>query len=282
MKKSMLECSALRNAVFSVALMVWITPVMAEDLAFRLYQDSGMQTQLQSIPATFDQEFQQYAKDIPEKILKDVVQMGKDSFDEPTMRKIIVARLNEKLTQDQLKKVLDWHSSKIGKKVTQLENAAATPEGQQKLMAYAEQLATKQPDAAYVAQIQQLAVASKAIDLVVEIAANMQFSMGVGLAMATADGESVNLDAIAAEIEAAKPQLQQQMSQYILVSMLYTYQDLSEQELSRYIEFVSSPLGASFYAALFSGVDEAFIKVGKKYGKALGEYFEQDAKQSNT
>jgi hypothetical protein len=282
MKKSLIQCSVLQRVIFSLTLSVVVMPVMAEDLALRLYQESGMQIQLQSIPESFDQGFQQFAKDIPEQVLKDMIQIGKDSFDEPAMRKIIIAHLKQKLTQDELKKLLDWYSTKTGKKVTELENAVSTPEGQKKLTIYAEQLANSQPDEAYIGQIQQLAVASKAVDLAVELAANMQFTMGAGIAMATANGESVNLNAIAAEIENAKPQLQQQISQYVLVSMLFTYRDLPSQELKSYIKFVSSPLGTSYYAALFGGVNEAFGMMGKKYGKALVEYFEQAAKQSKT
>ena len=282
MKKSMFQCSVIRNAMLSLIFVTLANPVMAEDLAYKLYQESGMQSQLQSMSSAFDQGFKHYADAIPEKTLNDMIKMGQETFHEPTMGKIITAHLREKMSDDQIKKVLDWQSTDIAKKINKLEGAAATEEGQQKLMAYARQLATKQPEKAYVAQIQKLAVASKSIDLAVEIAANMQYSMGAGMAMATANGNAVNLDAIAAEIEKAKPKLQQQLSQYILVSMLYTYQGLSEQELNSYIDFVSSPLGSSFYTAMYSGMDEAFGKVGEKYGKALGVYFKQDAKPSKS
>ena len=282
MKKSMFQSSIRRIATLSLIFFAVANPVMAEDLAYRLYQESGMQSQLQSMSSAFDQGFKHYANAIPEKTLNDMIKMGKETFHEPTMGKIITAQLKEQLSDSQIKKVLDWQSTDIAKKINQLESAAATQEGQQKLMEYAKQLANKQPEQAYVAKIQQLAVASKSIDLAVEIAANMQYSMGAGMAMATANGNAVDLDAIAAEIEKAKPKLQQQLSQYILVSMLFTYQGLSEQELNSYIEFVSSPLGSSFYTAMYSGMDEAFGKVGKQYGKALGEYFKQGDKPSKS
>jgi hypothetical protein len=265
-----------------IVLSILAAPVMAEDLAIRLYKESGMQSQLKSMSGAFDQGFNRVAPEMPKETLNDLIQMGKDSFNEPTMAKIIVAHLNDKMTDDEMQKVLDWQSSKTAKKITRLENEAATPDGQQKLMAYAQQLATKQPSKSYIAQIQQLAVASKSVDLAVEIASNMQYSMGAGMAMANADGKPVDLDALAAQINKAKPQLQQQIAQYIMVSMLYTYQDLSEQELKDYIAFVSSPVGNSFYAAMFGGIDKAFVKVGQHYGKALGEYFDQQARQSKS
>lgn len=277
MEKAVLRHSALRDAVFSLVIFAIATPAAAQDLAYRLYKESGMQTQLQSMSAAFDQGFTQYAQAIPEKTLKDMIKIGKESFDEPAMGKIIVAHLSAKLSKNQLQKALEWQSTKTARKITQLENAASTPEGQLKVMAYAQQLETKQPDPAYIERIQQLAIASKSVDLSVEIAANIQISMGAGMAMAK--GESVNLTAIAAEIENAKPQMHDQMAKYVLVSMLYTYQDLSKKELDNYIEFVRSPAGTSFYTAIYSGLNEAFIKVGKNYGRALGQYFEQDAKQ---
>jgi hypothetical protein len=280
--KAKFEYSVLRHAVLSLLLVMAAAPAMAEDLATRLYKVSGMQSQLESMSAAFDRGFGRFADKVPEKTLNDLIKIGKDTFHEPTMGKIIVAHLAKNMTDDQMKKVLDWHTTKIAQKITQLENAAATPEGQKKLMAYAQQLSTNQPEQAYIVQIQKLAIASKSVDLAVEIASNMQFSMGAGMAMATSGDKAVDLDKLAAQVKKAKPQLQQQLSQYILISMLYTYRDLPEQELNRYIEFVSSPAGSKFYTAMFGGIDEAFVEVGKRYGKALGEYFEQDAKQSES
>ncbi|MGD8569648.1 MAG: DUF2059 domain-containing protein [Gammaproteobacteria bacterium] len=280
--KPKLKYTVLRHTASVLFLIVVATPVMADDLATRIYKVSGMQSQLESMSAAFDQGFGQFANNVPQKTLDDLIKIGKDAFHEPAMGKIIVAHLAENMTDDQMKKVLDWHTTKIAKKITQLENEAATPEGQKKLLAYAQQLSTQQPEQTYIAQIQKLAIASKSIDLAVEIASNMQFSMGAGMAMATSGDKAVDLDAIAAQIEKAKPQLQQQLSQYIFITMLYTYKDLSKQELTRYIEFANSPTGSKFYTAMFGGIDKAFVKVGKQYGKALGEYFEQDAKQSES
>lgn len=282
MKKTKLQYLVLQHTVVFLVLWVAAAPVMAEDLATRLYQISGMQSQLESMSGAFDQGFGRFADKVPEKTLNDLIKIGKDTFHEPTMGKIIVAHISKNMTDDQMKKVLDWHTTKIAKKITQLENAAATPEGQKSMVAYAQQLSKNQPEQAYIAQIQQLAVASKSVDLAVEIASNMQFSMGAGMAMATSGDKAVDLDKLAAQVEKAKPGLQQQLSQYILISMLYTYKDLSEQELNRYIEFASSPAGSKFYTAMFGGIDKAFTEVGRRYGKALGEYFKQDAKQSES
>ena len=273
----------MRHSAFIALFFFAVTQsVSAEDLAYRLYKESGLQIQLQSIPGAFDQGLNQYGANIPQKQRNDIIEIGKESFHEPSMAKVITSHLGKKLNKDELKKLLDWHATDLAKKITQIENDTATPEGQQKLMAYMQSLSTTPPSESYVKQIQQLTMAVKAVDVATELAANMQFSMGAALALASAKGEQVNLQLISDEVEKSKPQLQQQLAQIIMVSMLYTYQNLTEQELKAYIDFVSGPLGSKFYDAVYAGLDEAFIRVGKEYGKALAKYFEQDAKQSNT
>lgn len=246
-------------------------------LVRELYVKSGMEKQLRELPLVIEATLEREAmedddiKKLPSNVRSAIQTSAKKAFSAESMQKIILPELREKLTGGDIRKVLEWLDSPLGKKCTQLEEAASTPEAVAEMDQYAQQVSKKPPSAERLYVLRQLDSATKVTESAVEMAINTQIAVTVAI-MATLPRENQrSFDDIVKEIEKHRSEVEAQVRSETLLSLLYTYRSLTEAEIQRYTQFSASPAGEKFNTVSIAAFKKAFLESSIRWGKAIGE-----------
>ena len=111
-----------------------------------LYVESGMEKQVEELPPVIQSLFDRsvpgddQARKLPKEILSAMRTSVPEAYAPEKLKKTILAELTGKLTDQDIKDTLQWLDSPIGKKCTQLEEEASTPEALAAMQEYAARL----------------------------------------------------------------------------------------------------------------------------------------------
>ena len=135
------------------------------------------------IQALFDQSVPEddQARKLPKEILSAMRASVPEAFAPERLKETILAELTGKLTAQDIKDTLQWLDSPIGKKCTQLEEAASTPEAQAEMQQYAARLHNSPPTAERLKVLRELDSAAKVTGNAVEMAIQTQVAVTMAL-----------------------------------------------------------------------------------------------------
>jgi hypothetical protein len=84
------------------------------------------------------------------------------------------------------------------------------------------------------------------------------------------------------ELEASRPGIEKAMQEQTWVSLLYTYRPLSDAEIRAYIGFADSPVGRKYHRVTIEAFQEAMVRCGAEFGRAMARVFENRGRKSET
>jgi hypothetical protein len=176
------------------------------------------------------------------------------------------------LTPDDTKQVLAWLSTKLGTRITQLEETAnADPVKAQERLAGGSKFVDALPPPRKT-RIERFERAVEAVqtNLNVIVDTNIGIARGIALAM-PGDAPAIDIDAVVAQIESQRPMLENTLRPQVIASLAMTYQPLSDADLDAYIEFLESPVGRKYVTgsslALEKALSDAALELGRQMAK---------------
>ncbi len=252
----------------------------------KLYLKSGMADLVDQVPAGiqsgFAQAFEQDATSSlspqQRKIIHARIPMA---YTPDEMRPVIVDVLAAKLTAADVEAVLEWLDSPLGRKCTALESASAAPEAMAAMQAYANELQASPPPPERVALLGELAQAVKAAENAVEVVMNTQLAVAAGMSAMLPEEQRQPLEVIRNRLEQFRPQITAAMQNQTAIAFLYTYRELNEDEIQRYIRFAQSDVGERYHAAASEGIQQALTAGSLKLGVMISEIIQATEKQSD-
>ena len=169
----------------------------------------------------------------------------------------LVARyLQEHFDNGQLKQIIAYYKTEIGKKVTQAGIDALSPNAQSELLAFMSTLQATPPT-------------QKRIQTIKSVIDELQLTKTtedlLGELMVYFNAKSATPNKLSAQnIMQFKLMMRQTLKQQLFVSTLFTYRDISNQELQKVINFYHTPAGKSemkiFSDALLLMLKSGFTK----------------------
>ncbi len=253
-----------------------------------LYLKSGMQKQVEQVPLIIRASFDQVAagddqiQKLPANLVSSMKRLAPEAFNPKSLKNIVLAELKAKLMDSEVKEVLKWLDSPIGIKITRLEEAASTPEAFNEMQQYVSQLQKAPPSPQRLEILRNLDSAVKGNENAVDIAINTQIAITLAI-MATFPLEQQRpLDDVAREMEKNRPAIEAEVRAQGFISMLYAYRSLTEEEIKRYTNFLTSPAGSKYQSVATAAFKKAFLEGSVKWGKAIGQAIKQMQGQSET
>jgi len=161
-----------------------------------------------------------------------------------TIERQLVADLDAGLSDQQLQAVYDWYQTPVAQKISEAEVAASAPAAWAEVRRQAQALNEQHRGTPRARLFSRFDSASRATESVVDTAIAVQ--LGLGSALAALSQDSVRHESLRDQLEAQRPALRAMVEQQVYDSYLYTYQDLSLQELQLYLEFLESGAGQEF------------------------------------
>jgi len=127
--------------------------------------------------------------------------------------------------------------------MTMVESAAATPEQQQALQAYAATLEQQPPAPERVELMKQLIISSGGLDTVVDVQMAFVEAMGRAMNPLLPAARRLSEEQIIQKLDETRPEVEDGMKSYVMVSALYVYRSVNEQDLSDYLALYESDTG---------------------------------------
>lgn len=282
----------LKTMLWAIVFFVLSSAAIAQDnketLINTLYGKSGMEKQIEQLPMLMQVGFDQAVavddrlKTIPRNVIGEMRMSIQTAFAPENIKKAILGECREKLSHDDLKKVLGWLESPIGRQFTQLEEAASTPEKYIEMQRFASQLKESPPEPERLKLLQQLDSAVKATETNVEVAINTQLAIAIAIAASLPKEQQPTYDNLVAAIEQTRPQIQDAIRIQTLVFALFTYVSVTYAELGQYIEFASSQAGTNYHNATISGFKKAMLEGAYRWGESIADIIKHSAGKAET
>ncbi|WP_444917268.1 DUF2059 domain-containing protein [Microbulbifer sp. JMSA003] len=238
---------------------------------------SGFTKQVEGFPelvkSGFTEGVQQGAP-IPQDKLQKILESADNTILPSIIMDEVRSSLSTSLTDKDVEVLLAWYESDIGKKITKAEEEGSSEEAFQNLMANAQQLMADTKRVEMATRIDQLVGAT-------DMAMEMQISTGIAVYSAVmavmAPGQEINLDAYKAQMEAMKPQMRQNVEQFVTLSFVQTYQGFDDASLAKYEEFLSQPEAKKFNSSSMAGLNKALTQVIGRWSGDMASILKNEA-----
>ena len=260
--------AAIRAIFVFVLVIAAAMPASAQTLA-DINKLSGLDVALGAVNKSFAETIDQIPGEKPEQFIDAWKAASADAFAGPKMLAAIEARMEGKLSAEQLAELYKFYSSDFGRKMSAVEVAAV---GQD------EEIATQ--GAELFAQLPQkdperLALYQQIIDGLDSYTVGESISLNVGYGvisgmMAAAKQPATN-DQIKAILDQGRADMRQEIEEQINFSTAWTYRDVSLDDLKTYAAFLETPAAKAYYGGMITAMDAAFAEEAKEFGNKLFE-----------
>lgn len=265
--------NAIKTLFIGMLLIAGSTSMAADSriepqLVRTLLQKSGMEKQItQMLPIMrmgMDQARErqpQLSQEQHEALIRSL-----SAFDASELLPVVQKRIETSLTNADAKAALAWLDSPLATKITAMEEAASTPEA----LADMQKAIANQPDNSIrVAKLKRLDQATKVTELSADMMMNAQIAVLTAMTAGLPPAQRPSVKDIKKQMDAHRAQIRTPLAEQTLASFLYTYRDLTDAEIDRYIAFAESRSGRKYHAALIGGMNDAMLQASTKMGAAL-------------
>lgn len=203
-------------------------------------------------------------------LVEQVARAGSEAFAPDRLRASALQPIQQGLQADKLPALKRWYDSAAGRKVTQLEEAAAKNSAASQ-KAYIEEGVTiyeKQKESRK-KLLDDLVFATNAPNAMVNATFALALAVTEGVGRAKPQQIGPSAADVKAMLDAQRPQLLQAFRSMSTASFAKTYATLNDAELKRYVDFLKTPAGQHFYTLTLSGLNAALADAGREFGARL-------------
>jgi len=224
----------------------------------RLMEESGLNAQIAEIPVALDDAQKKMG------LKKEIYDAAKGSFNAVKMTRGVKEKIEKSLSADEVKAVLEWLDSPTGKKITEMEKAASSVKSMEEIKPFAAELEKGGPR---VELVKRLNSAILGTDVALDMARNITVSMTASLNPSKDLDMKMIQEQIRNSISAMKPMIEQQ----VLSTILYTYRNLSDKELTRYIGFAETKDARHYHQVACSAINDEMTAASSSIGESIGK-----------
>lgn len=253
-----------------------------------LMDRSGVKHFLESLPLQVGEGLMAAIAEDPEgtALLADSVEALRESantvFAPEHLTPIIKQVLGHRINADQVSEIIEWLDSPLGAKLTELENAAASPEFPQQLEAYLATLPNNPPTTERLELLRELDQAANITESGIEVVLHMQLALVVAVVETLPEQQRPSVSELLQQLESERPSIEQMLKQISLYSLLYTYRDIGDADLRRYIQFLNSRTGKVYQSSVIEGLDLALIQAVRRWGNDVGKILQAATQRKST
>lgn len=197
------------------------------------------------------------------------------SFRAEDIERRIVTELDKNLSGAQLAAVRDWYETPVARKISEAEIEASAPDRWQEVRAQASALNKKYEGTERARLFDRFDRASRATESAVDTSIAVQ--LGMATAMAALSKDSVHYEQIRKRIEGQRSMLRGVMEQQVYDSYLYTYRNISNQELDLYLDFLESDAGSAFSRVVTTSIQQAITEPVESIGKQMARFINPES-----
>ncbi len=177
--------------------------------------------------------------------------------------------LSERLPDAVLDDVNRWLMSPLGARITRMEVAASQVSAIPDMETQAPALVKRFKGSAREKQFEVFDRVTQSTAVAVDTAMAVQLAMSVAMLTNAGQKPEVAYEQVSEHIEANRFMLRGMITQQIFLSYLYTYRELTDEELHSYLEFARTDSGQKYLHAMHQAMKEAMIKPARTLGQEM-------------
>lgn len=192
-----------------------------------------------------------------------------ESYEPDVFLAAVEGALKQGVPEKSIKEILAWYRSPVGKKVKAAELEALRKNPDEAEAQLAEQLEKSPPKKSRVELIKKIDSVAGATDLSVESLVGTVNALALAMNPALPDEKKVKprqLNKVALNIRTSS---RKRIEQQTLLSFLYTYRSLTDDDLRAYLKHLKSPAARRFSSALKKALKRSITASATKVGKAV-------------
>jgi hypothetical protein len=201
------------------------------------------------------------------------------SFSPDRMRAAVAKEITSGLTAAEETQVLAWLSADLGARFTRIEEKTGEPAEAARIEKGAEQFYRRVgPERRKLCE--RMSAALEAGETNATLFINVTTAVLYGIAISEPSGDEAIVATVRKKLEAQRPEMVAEMSKHATWSFAFTYQDVGDDDLEAYVNFLETPAARHFNKLSFKGITEGFQHGALDLGRALGKEAGKDAAKS--
>ncbi|HMK44349.1 MAG TPA: hypothetical protein VK445_09450, partial [Dissulfurispiraceae bacterium] len=262
--------------LFTVLILLSAGSIFAADskpdqqLVRTLMQKSGLSRQIELIPEVIREGIieanEESDRELDQEDLDALLKKTREAFDAKILIDTVERHLQEHMSVTDIRSVMKWINSPLGRKVSKLEAEASTAAAFREIKKLLEQGVKRTRRTALLAKLDK---AVKATDVGVSIAINLQVAFILAATAEMPEEQRPAMEEITKEVKEGKEQLRLAMERETMAGFIYTYRSLTDTEIKRYIAFAESEAGMKYHAVSAEGLNTALTQAGFALGNKM-------------
>jgi hypothetical protein len=173
--------------------------------------------------------------------------------------------------EDSLKNIIKLYNDPLMLEMSKLEEEANLPSKQKEKQDFFAGFTNNPPSKDKIQSLLRLNSAINASEMTVKLLENMILAMAKGANQAQLKDKQISDEEILKNLKNGLPEnFSQQILNHLVAAWLFTYKDVNDENLNKYIQTWESPSGKYFSKSTLEALDYMFSKMGEEVGKSLG------------
>lgn len=240
---------------FRIALLVaLVTPSLAQSnelekrgIAQKVAESSGMALMIESIPEQIQaQHVQRKIVSKNPEVEELVTRILVESFRVTEAKKALYDSLARNASIEELKAIVLWLDSPLGKRISLAEINAAQPTAQADFMKYMAEMQANPPPQSRIALFQHLEKSSNQTESMLKVVELIMRGIFSSLNEALPDNKKTPAELFEKEISDMRTQARQLVWQQVILMNHFTYRELTDAQIKRYADFLESDAGRKY------------------------------------
>ncbi len=241
-------------------------------LAKRVVNHSGLTEMIHQFPALLKEGVQQGAAQsggANQKMVMQISQIIDQAFGINESIEIIRSDLSSQLTENELTAVLEWLESPLGKKITRMEVAAMSSDAFREMESQLPGLQKKYRGSEREKLFQSFDKSTNATEASIETAIAVQLTLASAMAASSSSPQMPSYEYLKKSIEDNRFMMRGVIGQQVFANYLYTYQNLTDEELKAYVDFTASPAGNHYSRVVNESIKSVLLKPSEIIGSKI-------------
>jgi Uncharacterized protein conserved in bacteria (DUF2059) len=244
----------------------------AAQLAQRLVERSGLAVQLQSVPKSFQDQMAAMRGQAPDELVLALSEAGREAYKPEAMAQEIAKALAETLKPDEMRPVLAWLETGVGRRVTVAEERSSAMD-EASLQRYMEELKAKPPGEQRRKLIEEVLEVTSGLEFGARLLEGMALGVAIGMDSTQPVQKRAGIALLRKQIEKVMPKelVKAQLRVAMPAMLLYTYREVSDADLAAYVEFLRSADGKRANDAITEAFTQAMVAASVRLGQFVDQ-----------
>lgn len=243
-----------------------------DELADKVVNRSGLLEMISQFPALLKEGVQQGAEQSGgnnQKLVMQISQIIDQAFGINESIEMVRKDLSKNLTEEELTRVLEWLDSPLGKKITALEISAMTSDAYQDMQTQLMALQEKYRGSPREKLFERFDKSTNATEASLETAIAVQLTLASAMSASSNSPHMPSYEYLKKSIEDNRFMMRGVIGQQVFANYLYTYQNLTDEELKSYVDFTSSPAGKNYSLVVNESIKNVLLKPSEVIGSKI-------------